>query len=106
MSKVPFDVMIKKLKQEHIKVYTIGIGSDADVDVLKTIAKETNGKFYIANSSDDLKEIYNDIDKLNKTKIKSNIQILNKYYYMYPLSLALILFLIYLIRYRKSIWNF
>ncbi len=106
MSKVPFDVMIKKLKKEHIKVYTIGIGGDADVDVLKTIAKETNGKFYIANSLDDLKEIYNDIDKLNKTKIKSNIQILNKYYYMYPLSLALILFLIYLIRYRKSIWNF
>ena len=106
MSKVPFDVMIKKLKKEHIKVYTIGIGGDADVNVLQKIAKETNGKFYIANSLDDLKEIYNDIDKLNKTKIKSNIQILNKYYYMYPLSLALILFLIYLIRYRKSIWNF
>jgi len=106
MSKIPFDVMIKKLKKEHIKVYTIGIGGDTDIDVLKTIAKETNGKFYIANSLGDLKKIYNDIDKLNKTKIKSNIQILNKYYYMYPLSFALILFLIYLIRYRKSIWNF
>jgi len=102
----PLDVAIKKLKKEHIKVYTIAIGGDVDLNVLKKIAHTTHGKFYIASSFKDLKSIYNDINKLTKSIIKSNIQILNTYYYQYPLILALILFLIYLYQYRKNIWNF
>jgi Ca-activated chloride channel family protein len=102
----PLDVAIKKLKKEHIKVYTIAIGGDVDLNVLKKIAHTTHGKFYIASSFKDLKSIYNDINKLTKSNIKSNIQILNTYYYQYPLILALILFLIYLYQYRKNIWNF
>ncbi|ACM92316.1 von Willebrand factor, type A [Nautilia profundicola AmH] len=106
MSITPLDVVIKKLKKEHIKVYSIAIGGDADLSVLKKISKETNGKFYIASSLEDLKKIYSDINKLTKSNIKSNIQILNEYYFSYPLFLALILFLIYLYQYRKNIWNF
>jgi len=106
MSITPLDVVIKKLKKEHIKVYTIAIGGDADINTLKKIAKSTNGKTYIATSSKDLKKIYTDIDKLTKSNIKSNIRILNRYYFQYPLLLAVILFLIYLYQYRKNIWNF
>ena len=106
MSITPLDVVIKKLKKEHIKVYTIAIGGDADINTLKKIAKSTNGKMYIATSSKDLKKIYTDIDKLTKSNIKSNIRILNRYYFQYPLLLAVILFLIYLYQYRKNIWNF
>ena len=102
----PPDVVLKKLKKEHIKVFTIAIGGDANIRVLKKIAKTTGGKMYIANSLADLKKIYEDINKLTKSKIKSDIRILNEYYYQYPLLLALILFLIYLYQYRKSIWNF
>ena len=102
----PLDVVLKKLKKEHIKVFTIAIGGDANIRVLKKIAKTTGGKMYIANSLADLKKIYEDINKLTKSKIKSDIRILNEYYYQYPLLLALILFLIYLYQYRKSIWNF
>ena len=102
----PLDIVIKKLKKEHIKVFTIGIGGDADISVLKKIAASTGGKFYIATSLNDLKKIYNDINKLTKSNIKSNIQILNEYYFEYPLILALILFIIYLYQYRKSVWNF
>jgi len=102
----PLDVVLKKLKKEHIKVFTIAIGGDANIRVLKKIAKTTGGKMYIANSLADLKKIYEDINKLTKSKIKSDIRILNEYYYQYPLFLAVILFLIYLYQYRKSIWNF
>jgi len=106
MSITPLDVVIKKLKKEHIKVFSVTIGGDADLRVLKRISKETGGKFYIASSLEDLKKTYKDIDKLTKSNIKSNIQILNQYYFQYPLFLALILFLIYLYQYRKNIWNF
>lgn len=106
MSVTPLDVVIKKLKQENIKVYAIAIGGDADIRMLKKIANSTGGKMYIASSLEDLKKIYSDINKLTKSDIKSNIQILNQYYFQYPLILALILFLIYLYQYRKNIWNF
>ncbi len=102
----PLDVTLKKLKKENIKVYSIGIGGDADVNVLKTIAQKTGGKFYMAGSLSDLKNVFNDIDRLTKSNIKSNIKILKKYYYQYPLLIALILFLFYLFQYRKNIWNF
>ncbi|GAB6074493.1 vWA domain-containing protein [Nautilia lithotrophica] len=106
MSITPLDVVIKKLKKENIKVYAIAIGGDADIKVLKKIANSTGGKMYIASSLQDLKKIYSDINKLTKSDIKSNIQILNQYYFQYPLILALILFLIYLYQFRKNIWNF
>ena len=102
----PLDVVIKKLKKEHIKVFTIGIGGDADINVLKKIASSTGGNFYIATSLNDLKNIYKEIDKLTKSNIKSNIQILNEYYFQYSLIIALILFIFYLYQYRKSVWNF
>jgi Ca-activated chloride channel family protein len=74
-----------------IKVYTIGVGTrgeariftgqvdfsgnkiyqripvDVDEDTLRKIAEMTKGKYYRADSSDTLKKIYADIDRLEKT---------------------------------------
>jgi len=102
----PLDVVLKKLKKEKIKVFTVGIGGDTDTAVLKKIAEQTGGKFYIAVSLRDLQRIYEDINRLTKSKIKSSIKVLNTYYYQYPLFLALFLLIVYIIRYRKNIWNF
>ena len=41
-----------------------------DPTVLKDIAAATGGKFYQAASKQQLREIYKDIDKLEKTKLK------------------------------------
>jgi len=81
-------------KELGIKVYTIGIGTNGMADfpwskdprtgllnfrkqqveideaLLKDIAKETNGKYFRATDNETLKEIYNEIDKLEKTKIE------------------------------------
>ena len=76
-----------------IKVYTIGVGTrgvvpmpvndplfgkrvvpmqvDIDTETLKNIADITKGKFFLATDSEELKEIYNKIDELEKTKIES-----------------------------------
>jgi len=101
----PPDVVIKKLKKERIKLFAIAIGKDADITTLRKLAKATGGKFYIASTAN-LGQIYNDINKLTPTNVKSNIKIINIYYFQYPLIAGLILLIFYLIRYRKSVWNF
>ncbi|PQB08476.1 aerotolerance regulator BatA [Polaribacter filamentus] len=81
-------------KELGIKVYTIGIGTNGMADfpwskdprtgqlnfrkqqveideaLLKEIAKETQGKYFRATNNTSLKEIYDEIDKLEKTKIE------------------------------------
>ena len=79
---------------QNIKVYTIGAGKNGpvpypidnpyfgksyqyvefpvDEELLKKIADKTGGKFYRATSTEDLKDIYSEINKLEKTKIKTS----------------------------------
>jgi Ca-activated chloride channel family protein len=73
-----------------IRVYTIGVGTKGmapypvktpfgiqyqnmevqiDEDVLKQIADETGGKYFRATNTEKLKEIYAEIDKMEKTKV-------------------------------------
>lgn len=82
---------MKIAKEYKIKIYTIGIGKSGavpfvinspmgkvvknqlvpmDEDTLIQIAEETGGRYYRAESTEELKRIYNDIDKLEKTKIE------------------------------------
>lgn len=81
-------------KELEIKTYTIGLGTNGmadfpysrdprtgelqfrklpveiDEDLLKEIAAETQGKYFRATDNESLKEIYDEIDKLEKTKIE------------------------------------
>jgi len=52
------------------EVYTAPMKSASDPETLKKIASETGGLFYKARSTQKLREIYKDIDKLEKTKLK------------------------------------
>jgi Ca-activated chloride channel family protein len=81
-------------KELGIKVYTIGLGTNGmadfpyakdprngqlqfrkqqveiDEELLKFIASETEGQYFRATNNTKLKEIYDEIDKLEKTKIE------------------------------------
>lgn len=81
-------------RELEIKVYTIGIGTNGMADfpwakdpmtgvlkfrkqqveideaLLKHIAKQTEGKYFRATNNKDLQEIYDEIDKLEKTEIE------------------------------------
>lgn len=80
-------------QQYGIKVYTIGIGSNGmadfpyaiapngqflfrmmkveiDESLLRSIAKNTGGKYFRANSNEKLESIYNEINKLETTEIQ------------------------------------
>jgi Ca-activated chloride channel family protein len=80
-------------KEYGIKVYTIGIGTNGDamfpyayapgggflfrmmpveidVEMMKSIAKNTGGKYFRANNNTKLNDIYNEINKLETTEIQ------------------------------------
>lgn len=97
-----------------IRVYTIGAGTTGlapypfqtpfgiqyqsvevkiDEDVLKQIADETGGKYFRATSTNKLKDVYSEIDKLEKTKINVT-EFSNKTEEFYPFALAALALLI------------
>lgn len=108
-------------KQFGIKVYTIGIGTNGiapfpilyengrieyvnqrveiDEKLLKKIARETGGKYYRASDNKKLKEIYDEIDKLEKSKLE-----VTKYYQYKELfrpllwSAVILLFIVWILR--------
>ena len=100
---IPMDVAIAKAKKYGIKVYTIGIGGigDYDPNVLQTIALKTGGKFFQANSVEKLKEIYEHINKLEKSEIKAQKYVKKDYYFAYPLDVAIVLLLMLIILNRR-----
>ena len=89
---IPLEVAINTAKKHGIKVYTIGVGTPGDFNpmVLKKIAKETGGKFYMATNPKRLQEIYREIDRLEKSKIKADKFIKKQYYFEYFALIAFV----------------
>jgi Ca-activated chloride channel family protein len=88
---IPPDIAKEMAKFYKIKVYTIGVGSDKEIDeqvqtpfgnmrnkkklefnedLLKNIAAETGGQYFHAADIDALKKVYGSINKLEKSRIK------------------------------------
>lgn len=82
---------IKLANQYDIKVYTIGIGNEQggffnhpfvgvqragislDIELLKKIAEKTGGRFFKASNSTQMRDIYNQIDRLEKTERQTDV---------------------------------
>ncbi|MDQ7085850.1 MAG: VWA domain-containing protein [Sulfurovum sp.] len=106
MSKVPFEDVKHLIKNRDIKLYTIGIGTERDYngEYLQALADAGQGQAFGARSANALKTIYDEIDKLEATKIDNKKIVQHTYYYIYPLSLALLsLMLFWLLRNRRGI---
>ncbi len=90
---------IKLAKDEDIKIYTIGMGNkgEADEALLRKIADESGGEFFSAYSAKELRAVYEKIDALESSKIKSREYLFKNYYYHLFLlgALGLLLFLLY-----------
>ena len=87
------EIAAELAKNNNIKVYTIGIGTNGyaespavspwgdiefipqkveiDEDLLHSIAENTGGKYFRADSNDSLGQIYSEIDQLEKSNIKT-----------------------------------
>ena len=86
-STLPFKIVQKMAKKHNIKIYTIGIGEPNRI-LLNEISKNSGAKSFIANNKDSLEEIYEYINKLEKSEVEQNKIILKEYYFIFPLFLA------------------
>ncbi|HLF18125.1 MAG TPA: VWA domain-containing protein [Candidatus Omnitrophota bacterium] len=99
----------------RIKIYTIGAGTkgfvpfpakdvfgrkvyqrvkiDMDEEVLKKIAQLTGGEFFLATNTESLREVYKEIDKLEKTKIEERGFVQYQELFGAALAVALVLLL-------------
>jgi len=89
-------------KKKKIKIYTIGIGksSEFDKNLLNKIAKDSNGAFFQAENSDELKDVYDEIDSLEPSPIRSEHYLHKNLLFDIPLFVAIAL-LIYILVKRK-----
>lgn len=93
-STIPLSIVLKMAKKHKIKIYTIAIGATNSY-VLNQLSTTSNGKSFVARSKDNLKEIYNIINKLEKSKIEQNKIVLKEYYFFYPLFISFLALLIF-----------
>jgi Ca-activated chloride channel family protein len=100
MSKVAFEDIKNIIAKSDIKLYTIGIGDPRDYNgrYLQVLANAGKGKAYGAYNSEMLSEIYNEIDKLETSKMNDKKVVQHTYLYLYPLFVAILalLFFVYL----------
>lgn len=86
---------VKQAKIEGVKIYTIGIGNPSayDATLLQTIAQETGAKSYAARVAEDLEAIYQEINTLEPSPIRSASYLNQTLLIPYPLILLFILLL-------------
>ena len=98
MSKVPFADVKKMIEKRKIKLYTIGIGTPRDYDVryLSALAKAGHGEAFGASDATTLSRIYEEIDKLEASKLNSKKVVEHTYLYIYPLFLAVLSLLLFI----------
>ncbi len=74
-----------------VKIYTIGIGkrSDYDVALLETIARKTGAKSYAASNASELSKIYEQINTLEPSPIRSEDYLNQKLLIWLPLGLVI-----------------
>jgi len=95
-SNIPISVVEKLAKKYNIKIYSIAIATP-NTYLLDKLSQSSSGKTFKALNSDDLVNIYETINSLEKSKIDQNRVVLKEYYYFYPLfiSFLALLFFVY-----------
>ena len=115
------ETAIEVARRMGIKIYTIGIGSDAvkiiphpqygfirvggvNKDLLSAIAQKTGGQFFMAGNQQDMRQIYDTIDKLEKTEYETDV--FSRYYDLFMPFLWMVLAFILLEILLSSLWWF
>jgi Ca-activated chloride channel family protein len=103
---IAYDKATAIAKKYGIKIYTIGIGQNGEYNyaLLNYIAQETGGKLFEARNAEALADVFQSIDTLEKSKIKSHDFVKKDYYYHYPLFVAIMALLGFIFfRFRRAV---
>lgn len=111
-SSIPPLEAAKLAKQYGIRIYTVGVGKNGQVPfpsqfggygmvetsidegLLKEIAAQTGGQYFLATDQKMLESIYSKINALEKTESNQTLFLIREPLYYYPLGIAMALLLI------------
>ena len=98
MSKIPFGDVKNLIEKRDIKLYAIGIGDARDYNgqYLQALATAGKGLAFGARDATTLTQVYDEIDKLEATKIDNKKIVQHTYLYIYPLFLAILSLLLFI----------
>lgn len=122
---IPPDIALQMAKYYGIKVYTIGVGSEKEIDevvdsplgpivqhktlqynepLLKKLAEETGGQYFHATDKTALQKIYNSINQLEKSKIE--VTTYNRYTDRFlPLLIAALIYILLEVILRYTVFR-
>jgi len=82
---------VQLAQKQGITIYTIGIGEAYDKEMLERIAKESNGKHFNAQNTQELQSVFERIDALEPSPLRSEGGLSVEKWHVYPLVVALLL---------------
>lgn len=122
---IPPDMALQMAKYYGIKIYTIGVGSEKEVDevvdsplgpvvrhkslqyneaLLKKLADETGGQYFHATDKSALQKIYGSINQLEKSKIE--VKTYNRYTDKFlPLLIAAVIYILIEVLLRYTVFR-
>lgn len=109
-------------RQEGVRIYSVGIGSHRkvpfprganetpaitemplDEDLLRRMAQQTGGRYYLAENTEEMRRIITDIEQLEKVNIVDSSAMQRSEWYWLPLGLGLMLLLLWQLRARREV---
>ena len=98
MSKIPFADVKSMIEKRNVKLYAIGIGSPRDYNgaYLQALAKAGKGEAFGARNAEMLSRVYDEIDKLEASKLNNKKVVEHTYLYIYPLFLAILSLMLFI----------
>lgn len=93
---------VAMVQKANIKLYTIGIGKAGEFDnaLLQQLARDGGGEFFAAANERELQSVYDTIDRMERSSIKSEHHTFKEPYYQWLLAGALLILLLLLWRHR------
>ncbi len=96
---------VSMVRKAGIKLYTIGIGEKGEFDskLLSTMAHDGGGAYFTATNEKELRAVYEQIDRLEGSRIKSAQHTFAEHYYQYLVAGALVITLLLMWRRRVKL---
>lgn len=82
---------VDRAKKSGIVIYTIGIGKEYDRELMRLIAQKSGGKSFEAKSAKDLEVVFEKIESLEPSPLRSSDTLNIQKLHLYPLFLAVVL---------------
>lgn len=94
---------VKMVQHNNIKLYTVGIGKKGEFDnaLLSQLARDGGGKFFTASNNKELQNVYDEIDTMERARIKSEKHTLKEHYFPWLVSAALGILLLFAWRRKR-----